>query len=75
MKIRNKIKIACEGQHCLILVLPCFISPVRRATAGIAQLARAHGVHSWEKNRKLYRRSEAFQNNDYVSNGVLEVVT
>lgn len=47
-------------------------SPVRRAPAGIAQLARAHGVHAWVKNRKLYRRSEAFQNNEYVSNGVLE---
>lgn len=75
MRKGEKIKIACEGLHCLILVLPCFISPVRRALAGVAQVVRAHGVHSWEKNRKLYRRSEAFQNNDYVSNGVLEVVT
>ena len=36
MKIRNEIKIACEGLHCLILLV--MISPVRRALVGVAQL-------------------------------------
>lgn len=48
------------------------ISPVRRAFAGIAQLVRAHGVHFWGRKTESYRRSEAFQNNKYVSNNVLE---
>lgn len=29
---------ACEGFYCLILVLPCLFSLVRRALAGVAQL-------------------------------------
>ena len=72
MKIRNKIKIACEGLHCLILLV--MISPVRRALVGVAQWVERMAYILGRKTEN-YRRSEAFQNNEYVSNGVLEVVT
>ena len=42
MKIRNEIKIACEGLHCLILLV--MISPVRRALVGV-EIGRAHVLH------------------------------